>query len=201
MDVAKSCTATFSSVDQNANVTACFSQNGIFADGVCLPASTLQPGAVDASGAPINVTVSMRGGISKNGGDYFKESTVVLADPIATRGVIQVDPADVGKKVDIIVAGIHYSNTMYARGFEWYMLEGCNVCVKVWPYSDRDASPILSQLTALTTVDALPSILVVDMYSGKFVFPGFLDIFYGYRVVGSGKLVFNADPIKVTINP
>lgn len=207
MDAAKNCTATFSggTTDPGTtdpNVTSCFSQGGIFANGACLTASNLQPGAVDASGTPISVTVSMKGGLSNNGAPYLKESTVVLADTIATRGVIQVDPADVGKKVDIIVAGIH-TDKMYPRGFEWYMLDGCNTCVRVLPTTSpgRDAVPILSELAALKTVDALPSTLVVDMYSGHFVFPGFLDIFYGYRVVGSGKVVFNADPIKVTINP
>jgi hypothetical protein len=207
MDAAKNCTATFSggTTDPGTtdpNVSSCFNQGGIFADGVCLTASNLQPGAVDASGTPISITVSMKGGLSNNGSPYLKESTVVLADTIATRGVIQVDPADVGKKVDIIVAGIH-TDQMYPRGFEWYMLEGCNTCVKVLPTTSpgRDAVPILSALAALKTVDALPSILMVDMYSGHFVFPGFLDIFYGYRVVDSGKVVFNADPIKVTINP
>jgi hypothetical protein len=205
MDAAKSCIAIFSDspVGPDSDVANCFNQqSGIFAGGVCLSASNLQPGAVDSSGTPVDVTVSMKGGISKNSGPYLKESTVILADPIATRAVIQVDPADVGKKIDLIVAGIHYSETMYPqRGFEWYMLEGCETCVKVWPYSDRDAAPLLSELSALKTVDALPSIYVVDMYSGNFVFPGFLDIHYGYRVLGSGKIVFNADPIKVTINP
>lgn len=204
MDAAKSCTATFSggggSGVGDPNVVSCYNQNGIYADGKCLQADNLQPGAVNASGIPVNVTVSMKGGISKNGGPYLKESTVVLADPIATRGVIQVDPADEGKKVDVIVAGIQYSS-MYPRGFEWYMLEGCNICVKVWPYSDRDAAPILAQLTALKTVDAIPSVLMVDMYAGHFVYSGLLDIFYGYRVVDSGKVVFNASPIRVTINP
>jgi hypothetical protein len=208
VDAAKSCTATFSggggTVDPGTvdpNVSSCFDQNGIYADSACQTASNLQPGAVDISGNPIDVTVTMKGGISKSGGPYLKESTVVLADPIATRGVIKVDPSDVGKQVDVIVAGIHTDAMYVPRGFQWYMLNGCNTCVEVWEYSDRDAGPILSALTPLKTVNALPSIEVIDMYSGHFVFPGFLDIFYGYRVVGSGKIVFNADPIKATINP
>jgi hypothetical protein len=207
MDAAKNCTATFSGSGGSTggvvdpNVANCFNQNsGIFAGNVCLTADKFLPGAVDANGNAVNVTVSMKGGISKSGSPYLKESTVVLADPIATRGVIQVDPADVGKTVDLIVAGIHYS-TIYPRGFEWYMLNGCNTCVEVLAYNDRDAVPMLSELKALKTVDSLAAIQVVDMYSGNFVFPGFLDIFYGYRVVGSGKIVFNLDPIKVTINP
>jgi hypothetical protein len=205
MDAAKNCTATFSgsggSTGGDPNVTSCFNQqDGVYAGNACLKADGLLSGAVDTNGNGVNVTVSMKGGISNSGGPYLKESTVVLADPIATRGVIQVDPADVGQKVDLIVAGIHYSN-LYSRGFEWYMLEGCNVCVKVWPYNDRDAAPILAELKALKTVDSLAAIQVVDMYSGNFVFPGLLDIFYGYRVVSSGKLVFNLSPIRVTINP
>ena len=62
--------------------------------------------------------------------------------------------------------------------------------------------PLFEELRGLTTLNALPDYLTVDMYSGNFVFPGFLDIFFGYPVIeGSefGKVILSTTPINITI--
>lgn len=176
----------------------CFEQqNGVFSGDQCTKASSLLSSAVDKTGKAIATNSFILGGISKAGETYLQESTVSLNDKIATRGVIKVDVEDQGQKVDIIVAAIHYLD-QYPEGFAWYMLDGCSTCVKLWPYDKRSAGPLLSELRPLKTITALESYVVADMYSGNFLYPGFLDIFFGYRTT-TGKIVFNTLPINVTI--
>ncbi len=190
--------------ETGGEVDSCFeTKGGIFMEQECLAATELFSSAVDNTGKAVLTTASVIGGISKANGTYLKESVVTLSDQIAARGVIKVDEKDRGKKVDLIVAGIHYSD-QYANGFMWYMLDGCTTCIKIWPYDVRDAQLLLSELRPLSTVTALDNYTVVDIYSGKFVYPGFLDLFFGYRVnegTEVGKIVFNVLPIKVTIKP
>jgi len=183
---------------------ACFEdQNGIVVATVCTTAATLVPGNSLSKGTP---NVEIKGGISKNGGPYLQEDTVVLADTINTAGVIKVAPEDVGKKADIIVAGIHNAPEIYPElGFAWYMLDGCSTCVQPWPYDKRTATLVLSALKPLLSVGSLPAYLPVELYAGPhFVLPGFLDIFFGYRIAegaDKGKIIFNAEAIKITIKP
>jgi hypothetical protein len=187
---------------QTSEEGTCFEdQQGILTGQTCVLANNLSAGAVDKEGQTLLSDSEMIGGISKNGDTYLKERKVSLADTIAVRGVIKVASADVGKKADIIVAGSHYSND-YPDGFVWYMLDGCQTCIKIWPYDDRNAQLLLSELRPLETIEALESYLVVDIYSGQFVYPGLLDIFFGYRVTegdDAGKLVFSIMPIQVKI--
>jgi len=181
-------------------IGSCFEKdNGVFAEDECLEAENLSASAVDAQGQLVATSALIVGGISKDGEPYLQETTVTLDDPITTRGVIKVAPENLGQRADIIVAGIHYSME-YPDGFAWYMLEGCSSCVKIWPYDKRNATPLLSELRPLKTVGALEDYLVIDMYSGQFIYPGFLDIFFGYRTT-NGQVVFNASPIRVDIQP
>jgi hypothetical protein len=56
----------------------------------------------------------------------------------------------------------------------------------------------------MTTLETLESYLVVDIYSGHFLYPGFMDIFFGYRILDgdkAGQIVFSLSPIRVTIKP
>ena len=182
----------------NSLVANCFEQqSGVLSGDQCTQADSLFSSGVDKTGQAIATGSLILGGISKAGGSYLQESSVSLSDKIATRGVIKVDVEDQGQQVDIIVAAIHYLD-QYPEGFAWYMLDGCSTCVKIWPYDKRSAGPLLSELHPLKTVTALESYLVVDMYSGNFVYPGFLDIFFGYRT-NNGKIVFNSSPIRTTI--
>jgi hypothetical protein len=187
---------------QTSEEGTCFEdQQGILTGQTCVSANNLSTGAVDKEGQNLLSDSEMIGGISKNGDTYLKERKVSLADTIAVRGVIKVASADVGKKADIIVAGSHYSND-YPDGFVWYMLDGCQTCIKIWPYDDRNAQLLLSELRPLETIEALESYLVVDIYSGQFIYPGPLDIFFGYRITegdDAGKLVFSIMPIQVKI--
>ena len=197
MNAAKSCGATFTktpTVQSN-----CFdNQNGVLVNNRCVSSERLGAGSNFRSGA---TDVEIVGGLSKASGPYSQEVSVTLTDAIDTAGTIKIAPQDVGKQADIVVTGIHYSN-MYDSGFAWYMLDGCNTCVSSWTYDKRDALPLFEELRGLTTLNALPDYLTVDMYSGNFVFPGFLDIFFGYRVIeGSefGKVILSTTPINITI--
>ncbi len=187
---------------QTSEEGTCFEdQQGILTGQTCVLANNLSASTVDKDGQSLLSDSEMVGGISKSGDTYLTERKVSLADTIAVRGVVKIASADVGKKADVIVAGAHYSND-YPEGFVWYMLDSCQTCIKIWPYDDRNAQLLLSELRPLKTIDALESYLIVDIYSGQFVYPGLLDIFFGYRITegdDAGKLVFSIMPIQVTI--
>ncbi|MDY6994656.1 MAG: hypothetical protein SVR94_18890, partial [Pseudomonadota bacterium] len=148
----------------------------------------------------------MRGGISKFGRPFKQRDTVTLIDPIRTAGVIKVDPVDLGKPADIVVIGLHKSEELYPGvGFAWYMMIGDDSelgwTIDILPYDD-EGSPQLEEsvLPPLMSVSALTDYETIYMYSGNFVYPGPLELFYGYRIIGE-KVVLNLEPIQVSILP
>jgi hypothetical protein len=155
----------------------------------------------------------MKGGISKYAGDMYdnfkKLDTVLVNQPVITAGVMQVDSKHVGKKVDIIVAGL-YTSDFFPKGFMWYMLVSCKSCpggwtVKELAHDETTLIPLLTkpELLPLGTVDKLPLYYTVDMYAGILPVAGTLDLYFGYRVeegADQGKVFFNGDPIDVQID-
>lgn len=187
----------------------CFEQNSLFNHEQCIWAETSP--AMMSSGASTDAEI--RAGISLYENDlptdFQRSNAITLNDPIITAGVIKVDNRDIGKKASIIVAGI-YISSVYPTGFMWYMLNDCPDCPLGWtvtalPYNEVTALPLLTQpdLLPLKTVDNLPEYYTVELYAGNLPMPGFLNIFFGYRIEAGddqGKVVFNRAPISITIN-
>jgi hypothetical protein len=190
----------------------CFEQqNGLLNQEQCIPADA----ATTITSTGILTDAKIKAGISKyvNGMpvDFQRSDAVTVADPITTAGVIKVDSQDIGKKASIIATGIYISSN-YLRGFMWYLLSDCPSCPQGWmvtelPYNETTALPLLTQpvILPLKTVDNLPEYYTVNLYAGNLPMPGFLNIFWGYRVESGddkGKVVFNMTPISITIvNP
>jgi hypothetical protein len=202
MDADKSCTATFNPKSQE---TTCFDQGGLLtATGECLPAAALT--SESSTGGTGSI---FKGGISKQVnnqyGAYKTTDTVYqLLDYVKTAGILKIDAADKGKKVDVLVTGLHVSSIYQPDGLAWYMLAGCSVCPLGWNLGvesipTQDALPVLEKIKPLKTVTLDSDYLTVYMYEGQLYYAGPLDIYLGYRVVDTGKIVFSTTPIHLDI--
>jgi len=201
LDADKSCSATFSLKSQE---TSCFNQGGLLTStGECLPAASL------TSDSSVGGTASIfKGGVSKRVnnqyGAYQTSNTVYqLLDSVKTAGILKIDAVDKGKRVEVLVAGLHVSS-IYPEGLAWYMLVGCNVCPLGWnlrveSIPTRETLPALEKIKPLKTVTLDSDYLTVYMYEGQLYYAGPLDIFLGYRVVDTGKIVFSTTPIHLII--
>ncbi|BAP57631.1 hypothetical protein THII_3334 [Thioploca ingrica] len=189
----------------------CFEQqNGLLNQEQCIPVDAAT--TITSTGIPTDAKI--KAGISKyvNGMpvDFQRSDAVTVADSIMTAGVIKVDSQDIGKQASIIATGIYISSS-YLRGFMWYLLSDCPNCPQGWmvtelPYNETTALPLLTQpaLLPLKTVDSLPEYYTVNLYAGNLPMPGFLNIFWGYRIEAGddkGKVVFNMTPISIMIYP
>ncbi|EDN70369.1 hypothetical protein BGP_0056 [Beggiatoa sp. PS] len=134
--------------------------------------------------------------------------------PILTAVTIKVDSKHVGKKADLIVAGIHTlpAGLPYAYpngGFQWYMLVGCSTCPKGWKVQalstvENTPFPLLTkpELLPLKTIEQLPQYLTIEMFEGTFDTIGQLDMYVGYRVEegeDQGKVIANIPGIEITL--
>ncbi len=201
LDADKSCTATF---NPKSEETSCFNQGGLLtATGICSPAAVLESASTEGSTGSI-----FKGGVSKRVNsqyDSYKTTDMVyqLLDSVKTAGILKIDSADKGKRVEVLVAGLHVSN-IYPEGLAWYMLVGCRVCPLGWnlrveSIPTRETLPALEKIQPLKMVTLDSDYLTVYMYEGQLYYVGPLDIFLGYRVVETGKIVFSMTPIHLEI--
>jgi hypothetical protein len=205
MDADKSCTATFNTKSQEAT---CFDQGGILtADGKCATATALTIESTTGTTSSL-----VKGGASKNGSSGYgpyksSDSVMVLLDLIRTAVALKIDPADKGQKVDLLAAGLYIFTNTTPPVPVWYMLVGCSSCPLGWNVGVKplatgsDALPILSALEAYKSVTLDSDYLTIPLYEGSLPEMGTLDIYAGYRITGSGKLVFNTTPIHLDIVP
>jgi len=202
LDADKSCAATFNLKSQEAT---CFDQGGLLTTtGECLPAAALT--SESSTGGTGSI---FKGGVSKQVnsqyGAYKTTDTVYqLLDSVKTAGILKIDAADKGKKVDVLVAGLHVSSIYQPEGLAWYMLVGCNFCPLGWNLGvesipTQEALPVLEKIKPLKTVTLDSDYLTVYMYEGQLYYAGPLDIYLGYRVVDTGKIVFSTTPIHLDI--
>ncbi len=149
-----------------------------------LPSLTVQP-----TGQLTNTASVFYGGIAINNQSPQPQATLNLSDNVAVSGKIAVNAADVGKTADIFV----YAEATLPNvdGVFYYMLEN-GLSIKLW-----DNQP--TNLMAFKANEVLTEIYPVSMYEGKFILPGTLKIYFGYRLP-DGTLVSNEQPIDVTIN-
>jgi hypothetical protein len=206
MDAAKSCTATFNMKTQEAT---CFDQGGLLTtEGQC---TTATPFLAESTAGTTSSLI--KGGVSKNGSSGYgpyksSDSVMVLLDLVKTAVVLKIDPADKGQKVDLVAVGLHTLTDTMPPTRTWYMLVGCNTCPLGWNVGVKsletgsDALPILSALEAYKSGVTLDSdYFTMPLFEGSFSEIGTLDIYAGYRINSSGKLVINTTPIHIDIVP
>ncbi|EIJ42240.1 hypothetical protein BegalDRAFT_1345 [Beggiatoa alba B18LD] len=152
--------------------------------------------ATHQSGVHSAVNSVFMGGIAVNGGIPSQSITQKLADPVDIQGNIMVDPADVGKTVDIIVyAKFKLEPTGDAYYFMLRKLPEGGFDIPLWNHK-------VESLAAFDTV-TLGETQTVSLYKGNFVATGLLDVYFGYLTTaedGSKTLVTNPEPIAIRIN-
>jgi hypothetical protein len=147
---------------------------------------TLGNKAVDKFNNPLSVNSTLNGGISINNSGYVQRVEQNLSDPVDVTGTITVDPVHVGNTVNIFVYAKATLPTMEA-----YFMLGENFEILAW-----DLNP--TNLVAFQKNVPLLPVQAVAMYNGNFIYPGTLDIFFGYQLA-DGTLVSNSTPIEVAI--
>jgi hypothetical protein len=145
--------------------------------------------------------------------EYNAENTFSQIDMVQVAGVIQVDKEDLGKEADLLVVG--YVGTPDWSWRAWRMLRGCSAeeklnyqcpsigwVVEEW-VQDEEGEALLADLKPFKTVDALQEYHTLYIYTGNLNFPGHVWLYLGYMITeegeDQGKIVYSADPIKITI--
>lgn len=147
---------------------------------------TLGNKAVDAFNNPISVNSTLNGGISVNGGAYLQRVEQRLSDSVDVLGTMMVDPLHVGSTVNIFV----YAKVSLPSSDVYYMLNEQRDILE-WDLNPTTLVPFKRNVP-------LAAVQTVPMYNGTFIYPGTLEIFFGYQLA-DGTLVSNSTPIFVTI--
>jgi pimeloyl-ACP methyl ester carboxylesterase len=133
------------------------------------------------------------GGIAIEGQSYQQQAVVSLSDTVDVAGEINVYPDDVGEIADLFV----YAEATLSPSTEtMYFMLGEDLTISLW-----DKNP--DTLVAFTPNVTLGAIQSIPMYSGHFLYPGTLKVYFGYRLSGrlaDGTLTQNIQPIDITIN-
>ncbi|OQW92650.1 MAG: hypothetical protein BWK78_01020 [Thiotrichaceae bacterium IS1] len=147
--------------------------------------------AMSSSGEPVTKESAFSGGISVNCGAYEQTVRQCLCDQVQVRGDITVTPEDVGKTADIVV----YAESKNAPEDDtgtFYMLDQQGG-IQVW-----DQQP--QHLVSFQKNVSLSAEHPVEIYRGQFVLPGYLRVYFGYRLQPEGILVTNTDSIDILID-
>lgn len=146
---------------------------------------------VDNWGEPsIDENSQFAGGIAVNDADYQTQVTQKLADTVDVTGEITVNPDHVGQKADIFV---YAEATLPPSTETYYFMLGEGLSILSW-----DEQP--ANLVAFIPNVKLAATQKVSMYSGHFIYPGTLKVYFGYRLA-DGLVVESNQAIDITINP
>jgi len=136
---------------------------------------------------------NFNGGIAVNGQAHQAQAILNLSDTVEVSGDILVNAADVGKTADIFV---YAEATLPPAPETVYFMLGEGLTISLW---DKNPNNLVAFMPNVT-LGATQSVL---MYSGNFIYPGTLKVFFGYRLTGRsayGTPVQNGQPIDITIN-
>jgi len=128
------------------------------------------------------------GGIAVNGQAHQKSATVSLADTVDVAGRITVYPDDVGETADIFV---YAEATLTPSPKVQYFMLDRHSTVLTWDKKPENLVAFQHNVTLEETQSVL-------MYSGNFIYPGTLKVFFGYQLA-NGIVVVNEHPIDITI--
>ncbi len=144
--------------------------------------------AMDAQGNAVSTTTQVGGGISVNGSEYQLQVIQNLSDTVDVWGKMTVESAHIGATADIVVyAGYKPSPEVEE---EMFFMLGKDYLVLLW-----DQTP--ANLVAFSQA-ILASEQWIHLYSGQFILPGVLRVFFGYRLP-NGTIVTNPQGIEITI--
>lgn len=139
----------------------------------------------------ISSNTEVTGGISVNCGPFERVATQCVPDHIKIQGEIIVDPADVGQLADIIIVAGHKPSPEAAAEEEvFYMLNETGAI----PWDGN-----ISNLVAFQDDIRLESEQSIPIYQGQIALPGFLRVFFGYRLPEEGKLVYSHQTLDMII--
>ncbi|OQW94056.1 MAG: hypothetical protein BWK79_07860, partial [Beggiatoa sp. IS2] len=140
---------------------------------------------------PGDTTATITGGIAINGGESQSSAVLNLSDSVAVSGTIIVDSAHVGQIANLFV----YAETTIPSTPDilYFMLKGePELEILVW-----DQNP--ANLVAFQSNVTLAAEQKVSMYSGNFIYPGTLKVYFGYQLA-DGTLAKNTQSIDIVIN-
>ncbi len=162
----------------------------VYATGNIPKGKAVEMTSPDNSASSLSTTTQLTGGISVNCGPFEQTVRQCLCDQVTVRGDITVPPEQVGKPADIVVYAASKSSPEDTA--ETFYMLGDNGSVLLW-----DGQP--ANLVPFQTNVILQPQHPVEMYQGQFALPGFLRVFFGYRLP-DGTVVTNADSIDILIN-
>ncbi len=142
---------------------------------------------VNITGETIDTKALCAGGVSIDGGDYESTAVINLVDKAEVSAEITIDPTHQGQTAEIFV---YAATTLPASQDELYFMLAEGMSILPW---DKDFAGLVS-----IQQETLKDILSIPLYSGTFILPGNLKIFFGYRLA-DGTLVSNAEPLEITI--
>ena len=129
------------------------------------------------------------GGIAVNGNDYQKQVTQNLSDSVDIQGDIQVLLKDRGKTANLVVYA-EYLPTPNSEQTLYFMLDQ-DFNILAW---DQDPETLVAFEPNVTLSDTQ----MMHLYSGKFVAPGRLKVYFGYQTPDYSLFV-NVEGIDITI--
>jgi hypothetical protein len=202
---------------------ACEQTLSVFTDDGCELADARDPADTTQPTYPTNEDDAKfaAGTLNKTAkGTKFEASvTIGTHDIVQVASAIKVDKDDIGKKADILVAGLNLfppGSTMVPP-WSYFMLRGCgpveianNTCpsvgwvVELWP-QNSDGQVSIAGLKPFQSVDALQEYQTLYVYTGNLDLPVGTELwlYYGYMItqagIDQGKLVFNKVPMEITI--
>ncbi|GEM_PF-952537 len=135
-------------------------------------------------------TTEFTNGISVNCGPIEQTVRQCLCDQVKVQGEITADSKHVGQTADILVYA-YYKPVPESEEQQCYVLGeegGIDEC-------DEDPA----KWTAFRNGITLQAHQQWSIYQGQFVLPGFLKVFFGYRLA-DGTLVSSADSVDIMIN-
>jgi hypothetical protein len=151
-----------------------------------LPRLGRKASGTDRDGKEVYTSSIFEGGVSVEGSEHQEQVTQSLREAVDVRGEVEVDSAHVDQFADIVV----YAEFPTPAETLWFMLDS-NGIPQRW-----DGQP--ETLIAFRHDVPLESIQEIAMYEGHFLLPGYMKVYFGYRLQ-DGTLIRNSESINVTI--
>jgi len=158
-------------------------------------ASTVPAAAITKTGSSTTTTAAFKGTVVNNSTDKVG-NTVSQQDTVTISSTVAVDKAHVGQPANIVLLAAYTPNTRAARP-EWFTRSGSD-----WQSLGTNfTTDQLNQLQVADSRDALDESEEINIFSGALQgLPGKIDVYAAYKLADE-TLVFNLQPINVSIDP